>query len=174
MLSENGKGHGGWQGILPASPALSRKRPRARHHLSIAQIQSLCLSRGVPIIVLDGAGFYPSASWLDRVSSLVQNESSPIAYYTFLYCLTLNKYTDYDNVQAVGPAVVRLNGSKYHVWAYHTFGWSGNEAIIDAISESLLWEYFLEIYERGGHYYFTLPEHILACATEMENTQTGR
>ena len=41
----------------------------------------------------------------------------------------------------------------------HTGGWSGNEAIMDAIekSKSLFFFFYHTKWERGGHYYFEVP-----------------
>ncbi len=40
----------------------------------------------------------------------------------------------------------------------HTFGWSGNEDVINSVkkSKSLFWGFFWEISTRGGHYWFKL------------------
>ena len=41
----------------------------------------------------------------------------------------------------------------------HTGGWSGNEEIIGVLEESLFWLMCWERSERGGHYYFELPDY---------------
>lgn len=40
----------------------------------------------------------------------------------------------------------------------HTAGWSGNEDIIKALQGSMFWLFYWQKSERGGHYYFELPE----------------
>ena len=41
----------------------------------------------------------------------------------------------------------------------HTYGWSGNEAIADALQDNTyFWTMFWEKSERGGHYYFRTKE----------------
>jgi hypothetical protein len=43
------------------------------------------------------------------------------------------------------------------VWAYHTLGWSGNKDIVAVLENSWLFDWLLERYDSGGHYYF-LPK----------------
>ena len=40
----------------------------------------------------------------------------------------------------------------------HTGGWSGNEEIISVLQNSMFWVMYWQKSERGGHYYFELPE----------------
>ena len=40
----------------------------------------------------------------------------------------------------------------------HTGGWSGNEDIIKALQSTLYWLMYWHKSERGGHYYFEIPE----------------
>jgi hypothetical protein len=35
----------------------------------------------------------------------------------------------------------------------HTGGWSGNESIIDALQENMIWHFSWETSKRGGHYW---------------------
>ena len=39
----------------------------------------------------------------------------------------------------------------------HTGGWSGNESIIYALKNSMLWAMYWRKTIRGGHYYFKIP-----------------
>lgn len=36
----------------------------------------------------------------------------------------------------------------------HTGGWSGNEDVIRSLEKTFFWDFCLESYRRGGHYYF--------------------
>ena len=42
----------------------------------------------------------------------------------------------------------------------HTGGWSGNEDIIDKLSDTLFWMICWESTRRGGHYYFEIPKYL--------------
>lgn len=74
----------------------------------------------------------------------------------FYAALKENVYRDY-----CGPDKVEVRGEIIDVWAYHTGGWSGNESIIDVLQESWLWDWLLERYDRGGHYYFRRPQDVI-------------
>ena len=49
------------------------------------------------------------------------------------------------------------NGRQFEL---HTAGWSGNEEIIGVLQGSFFWFMFWQKSERGGHYYFELPEAV--------------
>ena len=40
----------------------------------------------------------------------------------------------------------------------HTGGWSGNEDTIEVLEGTMFWFFFWQRSERGGHYYFEIPE----------------
>jgi hypothetical protein len=43
----------------------------------------------------------------------------------------------------------------------HTFGWSGNESIVDALDKNVLfWMTCWEQSNRGGHYKFEIPMNL--------------
>jgi hypothetical protein len=51
----------------------------------------------------------------------------------------------------------------YFKWEYgklelHTGGWSGNEDIIEALMPTEFWLFYWIKSERGGHFYFEIPE----------------
>jgi len=57
------------------------------------------------------------------------------------------------------------NYADYHGFKYykengtlelHTFGWSGNEDVIEAMKKNFFWFFFWEMSVRGGHYWFKL------------------
>ena len=56
------------------------------------------------------------------------------------------------------PDYAKLDGDKFEL---HTGGWSGNEDIVDALEQTILWGLCWESSRRGGHYYFEIPEYIL-------------
>ena len=49
------------------------------------------------------------------------------------------------------------NSGKYRTLQLHTEGWSGNESIIEALKNSMLWVMYWQKSIRGGHYYFRIP-----------------
>lgn len=53
------------------------------------------------------------------------------------------------------PDYIKRNGRQLEL---HTGGWSGNEEIISVLQESMFWYLYWQKSERGGHYYFELPE----------------
>lgn len=73
----------------------------------------------------------------------------------FYAALKENRYSDY-----CGPERIEVRGEVIDVWGYHTGGWSGNEDIIAVLKESWLWDWSLERYDRGGHYYFRPIEQV--------------
>ena len=52
------------------------------------------------------------------------------------------------------PDYIAGNGRYFEL---HTGGWSGNEEIINVLSESMFWLMYWRKSEWGGHYYFELP-----------------
>jgi hypothetical protein len=42
----------------------------------------------------------------------------------------------------------------------HTWGWSGNEDIIDALQKTYFWSFFWKKSIRGGHYWFELISYL--------------
>lgn len=53
------------------------------------------------------------------------------------------------------PDYIKKDGRRLEL---HTGGWSGNEEIIKALQGSMFWLLYWQKSERGGHYYFELPE----------------
>ena len=52
---------------------------------------------------------------------------------------------------------IELTGKRVIRFVYHTGGWSGNEDVIGALQQNLLfWPFFWEKSTRGGHYYFKI------------------
>ncbi len=73
---------------------------------------------------------------------------------------------------ASGPERVEVGGEVRDVYGYHTGGWSGCEEVIGTLREVMapkgnrwvwpLWDMLLQRYDRGGHYWFDLPERAQA------------
>ena len=63
----------------------------------------------------------------------------------------------YDSLQEIWhwPDLVKMKIGSQEL-ELHTGGWSGNEEIIAALSESMFWQVCWMRSERGGHYYFDL------------------
>lgn len=56
-----------------------------------------------------------------------------------------------------GDSFYKSNGRFFEL---HTGGWSGNEAIVDALtkaSRGVFWMVCWRMSKRGGHYYFEIP-----------------
>jgi len=54
----------------------------------------------------------------------------------------------------------RIKGKKIWQVEFHTWGWSGNEDIIDALqrNKNLFWAIYWQKSYRGGHYYFKIKK----------------
>jgi hypothetical protein len=50
---------------------------------------------------------------------------------------------------------------KDNILELHTGGWSGNEEIVQVLEETFFWYFYWQKSERGGHYYFEVPERFL-------------
>jgi len=99
---------------------------------------------------------YPTEESLEELEKLINSSNYKEAVSAFYEALEENYYPD-----AVGVEEKEVRGHVIEVWAYHTFGWSGNEAIIKTLAKSFLFVLFLERYDAGGHYYFKLKEEAL-------------
>ncbi len=93
---------------------------------------------------------YPTEESLEQLEKVLNGDLKK-AIKAFYAALKENYYGD----SAVGLTKKEVRGEEREVWEYHTFGWSGNEAIISTLSQFPLWSvYLLERYDAGGHYYF--------------------
>lgn len=54
----------------------------------------------------------------------------------------------------LGNDYVRIRGKTILKVELHTFGWSGNEAVIATLKDTMFWTIGWERTCRGGHYYF--------------------
>ena len=92
---------------------------------------------------------YPTEESLEQLEKVLNGDLKK-AIKAFYAALKENYYGD----SAVGLTKKEVRGEEREVWEYHTFGWSGNEAIISTLSQFPLWSLCLERYDAGGHYYF--------------------
>ena len=92
---------------------------------------------------------YPTEESLEQLEKVLNGDLKK-AIKAFYAALKENYYGD----SAVGLTKKEVRGEEREVWEYHTFGWSGNEAIISTLSQFPLWSVYLERYDAGGHYYF--------------------
>jgi len=100
---------------------------------------------------------YPTKSSLECLRKEVKSKNYKRAIEAFYAALRENYYhPDY-----CGHERVEVRGEVVDVWAYHTGGWSGNEDIIAVLQESWLFDWLLERYDWGGHYYFRPIEQVL-------------
>ena len=98
---------------------------------------------------------YPTTKSLEQLRKALNTENYKKAIEVFYEALKENYYTEYSR-----PERVEVRGDVIDVWAYHTGGWSGNEDIIEALKDSWIFNWLLERYDSGGHYYFRLIEHV--------------
>lgn len=94
----------------------------------------------------------PTPDSLSRLAEKVVSNDPQEAIDAFYTALQHNR------LRACGVEEKEINGVVKKVWAYHTHGCGGNEAIIGTLRQSPLFWLFLERYDKGGHYYFTLLE----------------
>ncbi len=106
------------------------------------------MTASAKIIEWDDDG-YPTEESLKRLREELNSENLKRAIEVFYAALKENRYPDY-----CGFERVEVRGELIEVWGYHTGGWSGNENIIAVLRESWLFNWLLERYDRGGHYYF--------------------
>lgn len=83
---------------------------------------------------------YPSKEELQKVIDWKNDPMGLIEYIKQLW-----KYDDKG---------VRITGKKVIKVELHTFGWSGNEDIIEALQVNMFWFLYWQKSKRGGHYYF--------------------
>lgn len=104
----------------------------------------------LPVLDEDG---YPTENSLQELRSILAGGDRQRAADAFYLALSVNNYG------FCGPTHKEVRGEVIPVWEYHTGGWSGHEAIIEALASSnrLLWNWFLLRYDSGGHYYFCNP-----------------
>jgi hypothetical protein len=91
----------------------------------------------------------PTEESLERLEEVLADEDVIMAHKVFYAALEENFYRD-----SCGPRKVEVRGEIIDVWEYHTLGWSGNESIINTLQTSWMWNWLLERYDAGGHYYF--------------------
>lgn len=54
-----------------------------------------------------------------------------------------------------------LTGKNIKKLELHTFGWSGNEDILEALMDTMFWCLFWQRTNRGGHYYLRINMKLL-------------
>lgn len=118
--------------------------------------------------VLEGG--YPTEESLQRLREKLRSADFYEARQAFWTALTVNHFDLVGWEEDTGGNLS---------WAYHTGGWSGNEAILRALEEANhgLWRLYLWRYERGGHYWFTpegLPPKLLGILREFEEQKRLR
>jgi len=90
---------------------------------------------------------YPDERDLERIKSYSLMEGSIEEL--------LQLIVDNSNYSGAGPCQSTVRRGQY--FEYHTFGWSGNEDVIDAVrSNFMFWALAWVCSYRGGHYYFDL------------------
>lgn len=98
----------------------------------------------------------PTSDSLRRLSESLKTSDIEKAIRAFYAAIKENHYPNF-----FGPERREVRGEEIDVWAYHTGGWSGNEEIIAVLKESWLFDWLLERYDSGGHYYFKPMEKVL-------------
>ncbi len=98
---------------------------------------------------------YPTTKSLRQLKKELASEDPKKAINSFYAALQDNYYTEYTR-----PERVEVRGETIDVLAYHTCGWSGNEEVIGVLKRSWLFDWLLERYDGGGHYYFKTRENL--------------
>lgn len=62
-----------------------------------------------------------------------------------------------------------VSGTRIITLTLHTGGWSGNEAIIEALQNSEFWLFYWRESRRGGHYIFKIPKKHFAWDKERSS-----
>ena len=76
---------------------------------------------------------------------------------------TLKELLDFiEEIYEYDPPRLRVGRSgfdrkKCYKYEIHTWGWSGNEDIVEALRRTMFWFTFWQKSERGGHFYFEIP-----------------
>lgn len=132
-------------GAHPADCPLRNKK------ITITNNEKMCNKYSV--IEWDDEG-YPTDESLKRLEEAIENGPFPEREKYFYAALGENIY-----INLYPPKTkVEVRGEPTDVIQYHTNGWSGNEAIINTLSKSFLFDFLLERYDKGGHYYFQAPK----------------
>lgn len=100
---------------------------------------------------------YPTEASLQRLRQALQDKDVTRCIEAFYGALKENRWG------WCGPERVEVRAEYIDVWAYHTGGWSGNEAILNVLQEAApwLWAMALERWDKGGHFYFAPMERVL-------------
>lgn len=99
---------------------------------------------------------YPTDSFLGRLRAF--DFSIPDAA-RFLFILPeIAERLHYPSASLAGGQT--LDGKPSALIAFHTGGWSGAEDLIDTLLTHFSFQYFHTRWERGGHFYFEVPETI--------------
>mgnify|MGYP000950782173 CR=1 FL=1 len=93
---------------------------------------------------------YPTEEELDQLKKYCGHFGVPN------FNINVNKLLDFlHKIWWLPDLGVEHDGRKLEL---HTGGWSGNEEIISVLQNSMFWVMYWQKSERGGHYYFELPE----------------
>jgi hypothetical protein len=111
---------------------------------------------------------YPTTKSLHQLRKVLDKDYKQ-AVATFYAALRENYYPDY-----CGPERVEVRNKVIDVWAYHTGGWGGNESIITVLKESWLFDWLLERYDSGGHYYFRPMERVLTVNQDTRSKENAK
>jgi hypothetical protein len=99
---------------------------------------------------LDDTG-YPTDEFLDYVKY-----STVTRYSAFSFFKEIESYWAYG--AWIWEDGMDFQGSPVKLVSISTWGWSGNESIIDAMQHNfILWSLFWVQHRRGGHYQFEIP-----------------
>lgn len=91
--------------------------------------------------------YYPTDDELDKISNWHGTARELIEYIQGLW-----EYTPPD----LRPGRDSSTHKKIYRLTIHTWGWSGNEDIIDALQGTMFWIVFWANSRRGGHYEFEI------------------
>lgn len=97
---------------------------------------------------------YPTPEALHRLKNF-QGTARELIHYVMSIWWPNDSIDAPETLGRIGPT---LGGHYIWFWQLHTWGWSGNEEIIETLQQTYFWFRFWQQTTRGGHYAFHVPE----------------
>lgn len=101
---------------------------------------------------------YPAETWVDAFNSLHITAFTPQEAADFL----VNRLLEIKESISCMSVNVTDSGECSKLIEYHTGGWSGAEDLIEAMLGQFWVRHYHTRWERGGHFYFEVPDGMIA------------